>query len=280
MHTKRTYVPGARADTILEAVGRYHFLTGQQVIHLLLRPSIRSNAYLHLKALTDNGYLALRDWLPPPPGASGKAQTGVWSVGAKGRKWLQAREIPLPPPRKTSEGSLESSTLRHLLAINDCVIELEKWCRTSRWVLQEVQHDVILKRLRLAAVPDAMTFLSDGTNNPALWWEIDYSGKEEEKRWKAKIAAIIECYTSGQYQETFGTPNLNVVVVVYQGDARLKALVRWTEDALTALASQVWGRNFRFTSVVPPTPDPADFISGEHWITPYTYERNSLLPGS
>ena len=58
------------------------------MIHLLLRPSVRSNAYLHLKQLTDNGYLALRDWLPPPPGASGKGQTGVWSLGPKGRTLL------------------------------------------------------------------------------------------------------------------------------------------------------------------------------------------------
>lgn len=280
MCTKRTYVPGPRADAILEAIGRYHFLSAQQVIHLLLRPSIRSNGYLHLQKLTDNGYLSLRDWLPPPPGASGKAQTGVWSIGPKGRLWLKAREVPLPPPRKASHGSLETSTLRHLLAINDCLIELEKWCSTSRWQLQEVQHDVILKRLGLKAIPDAMAFLSDGSLHPALWWEIDYSGKEEEKRWKAKIAAIVECYLSGQYQQAFGTPNLTLLVVVYRGDARMRALVRWTEETLTSLSSEQWGRNFRFTSVTPQTVVRGEFISGEHWITPYTYERNSLLPGS
>ena len=277
---KRPYHPGARAEAILEAFGRYHFLTGQQVIHLLLRPSIRSNGYLHLKELTDHGYLALRDWLPPPPGASGKSQTGVWSVGVKGRTWLQARELPVLPPRKASDGSLESQTLRHLLAINDCLIELERFCAAhGAWMLLESEHDLLLKRRQLPAIPDAYTRLQKvaTASSPSLWWEIDYKGKQEEKRWKQKIAAIVACYQSGKYQEAFGTQNLTVAVVAYQGDARRNALVRWTEEALTVVANPEWGKNFRFTSCTPPVADPAEFISDAHWVIPFAARAVPLI---
>src|SRR5688500_18605981 len=118
--------PGLTGDRILRAVARYHLLTRDQLTRLLYRPSSTTFVGEHLTSLTRAGYLRMsRAPLTIPVGGP----PGYWALRERGRRDLLAAGIDVPPLDRTPMPS--PYHLRHLVALNDSLIALDRLCRAD-----------------------------------------------------------------------------------------------------------------------------------------------------
>lgn len=296
------YAPNASDDKVLRAVGRYHYLTSEQLTRLLFSPKSGSYTSEILTRLTRERYLERT--IMPREGEWGRAKS-VWSLVGKGRIYLEGMEISLLP-RVSHPAGRSYSHFKHLMAVNDTLISCELFARDedevelAGFVHERVLHrtlqrvDVILsgKTLSTPVAADGWVDFRIGGDQTCLWLEVDRA-TEHVHLWLKKIQAIVEYYDAGGYNERFGTDAITVMVVAIPDAGvdpirRRNELKRWTEQTLTHLREtrKAWKRTFNgwdetfvFTAVNPAEVTPREFFLGRHWLTPFSDEPKALLEG-
>jgi hypothetical protein len=291
----RAYAPTLPDRKVLAHIGRYHYLTAEQLLRLL-GYSPRSRTYVSeiLNRLTKEGILH-RSFVAQPDenGEARQRNIGVWSATALGRTYL--RDLGITPPFNKHGPSRTPLYYDHILPVNDALIACELFAKDNPDVeLAQMVHEreikraidrveVILggKRFAQPVAPDGWTdFRINGEQHP-IWWEVDRD-TEHIRDWMHKIAGIVEYYAKGLYQERFGTDLLTVAVVSVPRTGRkpidrMWQLVNWTEQVLEHQGKKDWADVFRFTSLNPAQVPPDTFFSMHYWYRPFDISSQPLL---
>ncbi len=291
-----TFVLNGSDEKVLKAVGRYFYLTAEQLTRLLFSPNSHTYTSEILTKLTRARYLERT--VMPRETEFGRAKS-VWSLMGKGRSHLEGLGIALLP-RVSHKAVRSHSHFRHLLAVNDALIMCEVFARDEDGVeLTGFVHERTFHRTpeRVELVFSGKTFTTplaadgwvylEGCNGDAAFWaEIDRN-TEHVAMWVHKIAAIVEYFEKGDYAERFGTERMTVMVVAVPDAGadpvhRRDELRRWTEQTLEKLghARGDWPDVFRFSAVNPGAIAPRDFFYGRHWRAPFSDEPKALLEGA
>lgn len=269
--------------TLLYAILRYHCLTALQATKLLYARSSLTWIQSKLKKLAEAGYLT-RDRIPTRP-TQGTAPL-YYALSRKGLAYLTSLGVPVPGairPYQVHEYSY--LFLAHLLAVNEVLIAAELLCKAHPSIrLARLQHDQELKRQpvyvagdggkRQAVVPDGFldfeVHTMPGYRVP-LCLELD-RGTERQRDIRAKIRALV-AFSRGPYQAAFGRRSLTICFIASSGPDRLRALIAWTREELTALnVTDAAADIFRFAAFpldwhIPEAerPSPAELFLAPRW---------------
>jgi hypothetical protein len=275
---------------ILSAVGRYHYLSIEQVMRLHEWKS-EPNVSTWLKHLTAGGYLSNENFVPvgsfrPPL---------YWSLRQRGRLALEDQGFPVRQ-RIHHDPKRKSWWLEHVRDLNDFLIQFELLMRVEQdTLITSFFHDLELQRRAVKLtfpdgsehrfVPDAFIALRRNGMDDELCFclEMDRGTERDAGRpWKEKIRAYV-AFAKGPYQALFGRDRLTVLIAVrshHQPDERrLADLLRWTEEELLALGLKSWGKMFFFTTLHADEVDPKTFFGADAWIRPFEKTRAPLLEG-
>jgi len=281
-------------EKVLRAVGRYHYLTVEQVTRLLFSKSSRTYAAEILARLTREKFLY----------KNLDGVRGIWSLAGKGRATLESLGVSLLPRVKHSQ-QRSGRFWDHILAVNDALITCELYGRETKGVeLVDLVHErtfhrgperveLILagKRISTPVAADGWVDLRIGGYQSCLWLEVDRDS-EHIRDWIAKISAIVEYYGSGRYEERFGTDSLTVLCIAVPKTGkspvrRMEELIHWTEQTLVNLNKESWSDVFRFTAIDPANvwtipKDPSDLRPEEYfhdalWIKPFDRQPRPLF---
>lgn len=258
------FAPGLRLTprdaSILMAIYRFRALTTPQVEALFFRADrrehqegpkdkINTRCQYRLQLLYQHGYL-MRDEQPQKL-TEGRKPFVYW-LDKRGAEvmaeHLDGQDIDWAPiGHKVSPFFLE-----HLLATNDVRVALTIDARKHNFTIAEWLDDRTLKRQqmtdtvtlrgpngrtqRAAVVPDGYFVLDTGAHLYHHFFEMDLStvtgvasvwGRRD---WARKVAAYLEYYRSGKYQERYKTQGLRILTIT-TGDKRLANLKTVTEKA-------------------------------------------------
>lgn len=286
LHGQRGFIPSEVDERILTAINDYYCLTVDQILCLFYRPSSRTGVQTRMKRLTDAGYTQA---LFLNRGARAGSSPLVYRLNRRGRQFLAAQEIPVPPRFRPGE-DLEDPFLRHTLAVNDVLIAARKLTeRHAQLSLAQVLHERVLKHAPLAVELDGkwVSVIPDGfldfreelpgqrPYQSAIALELDRGTMKDATRWRAKIAALLTSFT-GAYQERFGAQTVTIAVVTTAGAKRCRDLLRWTEEELAACKLRNRAELFLFTDQLPEC-DPERFFLSRHCAQPFGTARVPLL---
>jgi hypothetical protein len=279
----------AAGREVFKAFGRYYYLSGVQVRDLLYdRQSDASRKYAikWLTRLTRARLLVKANTYERV--ATPGSDPAVWSRTELGQRELDRLGIPNPvsvPAKK----KISREVIEHLKIINDTLISLERFGRETPGItLLKQYHDLELKSAPIAGkVLDGYVgyFLDHHQLPVGIGLEVD---RGTERRfpettgaasWDDSIRRLVNLV--GPHEEAFGIKLIRFAIVIQSigkpNPDRLRDLVHWTEDALTRYADETWGPHFRFTIADPTTMSPAEFVTGNHWVTPFTYQHVPLV---
>src|SRR5512144_519093 len=272
---------------ILSAVGRFHYLTAAQVSRLVFPACHDEDRYARrrLARLVDAGLL-LR--LTPLPVSRRGSMPHVFTLAKAGRQLLG--QSAYFRPQEEREKARNLFFIVHTLATIDVLIAAELLCRTSPVSMPRLLIERELKvnpaRVDLvssdgastrsvAVIPDAWFELAVGAKKPiAIALELD-RGSEDQKRWRAKVAAL-SAWAVGPYREAFGAETLTIAVVTPDA-VRRDQLRTWTAQELDRIGQPELGEIFLFTDADPVGTSPHAFFFGRVWFEPVTSEPVSLL---
>lgn len=281
---------------ILQAIGRYGYLSREQIVRLLYSPTSSTMVYEWLKVLRetglihDNNYLHISD--------EGSARRIHTFTGTGRTKLVEMGFADLP---NNHHGRiLRESTLDHTLAVNDALIACELLSRKVPGIeLLGLQTDEqthrhqtkvpLLDGRQIELVPDGWAHLNVGEEAVAWCLEVDRGTETKARQWKAKIRGYI-AFASGTpspYERDYGVPYLQVLVVVNPkafheaptAQHRLNILKRWTEEELAELKKPRWAEMIRFTALPPDTTDPRQFFGAPVWEVPFQHQKVPILEG-
>lgn len=279
---------GRPKHLILEAVGRFHYLSAPQLTRLLFSPSSLTYTQRHLKDLYQSEYLN-RVFLPTatPQGSS----LAIYCLDKRGISFLRGTDKDTPRRfRPSEEAQREWLFLRHTLAANEVLILAERLAklrpdiviaqlRTER-ELKQAPTTVKTKRGERSVIPDGWVDIRRQRPNgrqlqTCLAIELD-RGTVPRLAFQRKIQALVH-YADGPYQADFGTESLTIAFVVVADETRLKQVLTWTEEALDQLKARNQADLFGFWVGDPSTTDPEEFFSSSSWHTPFTSSPEPLL---
>lgn len=270
-------VPG---QAILNALDRYSYLTIRQLCELLGYSRESRLVQKTVRSLANAGYVFTGNSEPRAERRDG-ASASVICLTVRGKRALDGdteRNVPAHNYTKSA------AYLSHLLPLNDTLIAFERFAETTDgFHLAHFLHDTDLKRLQLPTVPDGYVAIGYGEDVTGFMIELDrgterFSDAHQSTTWQKKIEGLVT-FASGPYREVFPYEALQTAIVIRDrtgsNEQRLRNLLTWTEHILTS--NPAWGEFFRFTTADPTTMSPAEFISGAHWVTPFTLQELPLV---
>jgi Replication-relaxation len=257
-------LPGLRLTprdaAILMAVYRYRALTTPQIERLFFSHDItnkprrrddkpNTRCQYRLQLLYHHGYLT-RDEQPQKL-TEGRKPFVYW-LDRKGAELvtelLDGEELDWNP----REHAVSNLFLEHLLATNDVRAAITMGAHAHHFDVATWLDDRTLKRLQMtdtvmlqgpqgrtqmaAVVPDGYFVLDAGAHFYHHFLEIDLrtvtgvASKWGRRDWARKVAAYLEYYRSGKYQERYKTQGLRILTVT-TGEKRLANLKAATEQA-------------------------------------------------
>jgi hypothetical protein len=240
---------------ILSAVGRFRYLTAEQLARLLYQPSSLSYVRQHLCELYHGEYLQ-RVLLPSDiPHGSPHA---VYCLDNRGHTWLSDRGEASPWRfRAVDQGRREGLFLKHTLASLDVLIAAHVVTRTNPRIqlnqfftdyeLKQQRFTVVINQRKHAIVPDGWLDLSVEGEQGCIALELD-RGTEDREAFQQKIRLYVPFITD-VCMKALGADSLSVAVITTDGADRLSRLIRWTEAELTQLGEQGLGQLFVFAAV-------------------------------
>jgi Replication-relaxation len=265
---KKLHMVTARDEKILRAIYEHRYMTILDVAWLLFTRSSKTHVGEILAKLSDgqdlqpHAYLC-RFGLP----AVGRPQL-VYTLGAKGRRYLSARGLPVSwyfRPSKLAHFS--ALHVQHQLLLTRVVVAARVWSRThAEFNLVNVRfgrpatvtREATANTITVPVIPDAWLLFERVRNGNLIpiFLEID-RGTEYRERFKQHIRARIQFIEEGGYAKTFGTKSVTIAYattattghLLVSSDTRRKTMAGWTMDVLAELGLEHWARNFRFVSV-------------------------------
>lgn len=256
---------------------RYHHLLIRQLMSLT---GYRDRKYVEesVRQLANAGYLSNLNYL----------QKRV-RLGDTSRGGAQPSIVSLRQPK----GKMD---FEHVIALNDALIAMELFpVYYGQGQLLALIHDLDLHVSMHGApvIPDGYVAYQWHELNYGFAIELDrgtedYNDPKQSGKWLSKISGYLSLMRGNPpaYQQYFPYESLRVAVVVKSGFGRTKPshlrmrdLVHWTERAIDELGyAPGWGQLFRFTTADAELVSPEEFVLGNHWTVPYTYQEVSLLP--
>jgi Replication-relaxation len=281
---------------ILAALGRYGYLTTDQVRRLLYSPGSGTFVSEWLKTLGLAGLTHDNNWLRLNP--TGK-NPRVWTFTEKGRRLaVKSGETELPGIHH--QRVPQPWVLDHLIAVNEALVTCELLARKSDGVIEllglrsdEMLHKmpitIELKGKRQDVVPDGwVAYGFEGKPYRSFCLELD-RGTEVVTKWRAKIRAYVAALSGkpSAYTKLFGFEGATVMTVVRPKEGvrietpekRIHDLKTWTEAELTELNRRSWAPLFRFTTLAPEETDPMIFFGAPFWLTPFDDHKTPLWEG-
>jgi hypothetical protein len=270
-------------DRLLQAFGRYHYLTAKQVTTLFYKPGTFTTVQARLKRLADNGFL-LALALPTIRAKS----PYVYTLATNGREYLTELGIDIPSSsyRPSKEHEKGYQFFNHTLAINDFLIASDLLTRVVPGVrIEEMLHDLTLKHdppllaskavkgKKTALVPDGWLDFrvkregKDTESRFCIWLELD-RGTMDIRPLKTKVRELVALYEQGGYKARFGTNNVLFVFATTAGDRRVEFLRKWIREELHAV-EDIKGKSWWFqmfaVCALPSELDPRDLFLGKVW---------------
>jgi hypothetical protein len=228
-----------------------------------------------LNEMADDG-LVWRDTMDVKTHADGRSPYlfGLKPLGVK----IVQECYDLPTTLKPLSAAERDQKLGNLhdLVTNDVLIAA---ARATELGLREWKHGRTLRQelVDVPAVPDGYLRFPKDT----IFLEVDNSGKETERVWKAKVHNLIEALDGPNLTPYWQDRDLVIAVVVVKGEGRRDRLRQWTVEA----APDEWAY-FLFTDVLPtdslttettePMP-PLAYFTEKHWYYPGEPEPRALL---
>jgi hypothetical protein len=293
MHMDQAADTITEADrSILLALGRFHFLTAAQASRLLYPNLNDDNRYVQrlTKRLVDSGYILRLRALPKPR----KGQDPhVFSLGRKGRTYLQQLGFPIEPyfrPSEERRTTENSPFMAHRLAAIDVMIAADRLCRANPSItyprmLSERELKRNATRVQVpsttggqvrdvAVIPDAWFQLAYRNESPySIALELDRA-TEDQKVWRQKVAAYV-VWAEGPYRDAFEADYLTIAVVC-PDERRVGQLIDWTMRELRDRGTQAYADIFLFTAASP-VAAPERFFVDQLWYQADTGEVVSLV---
>jgi hypothetical protein len=270
-------------DKLLQALGRFHYLTAKQVTTLFYKAGSFTTVQARLKSLTDHKYL-LALALPTIRAKS----PYVYTLATAGREYLAELgfDMPLASYRPSKEHEKGYQFFSHTLAINDFLIASELLCRQVSAVrIEEMLHDLYLKHdppyltlsspkdKKIALVPDAWLDFrvkregKDNESRVCIWLELD-QGTVSVKPLKKKIREMIALYEQGGYKDRFGTKNALFAFATTDGQRRVEFLRKWIRDELdqtSGIKNKPWLYQMFCVCALPSEIDPTELFLSRVW---------------
>ena len=273
----RPFAESTPKQRIVEAIGRFRYLTAEQLARLLYSPNSVTFVYEHCRRLLDEGYL---DHLELPRLSNEGRLKRVYCLGPRGARYLAARDDGTMRFRPAEERERDYPYLEHRLYANWLLILLGKLPGLELAAFateRELKRDPIHVQVPLEAggkervyvCPDGWVDLRAGKEQYCLALELD-NGSHERKAFQHKVRALVH-YARGPYQHRFGTTSITIVFLTPRGRGRLEEMLRWTEAVLSAHEEE--SDLFRFAAFDPGQVEP-DYLLSPVWSRPF--ERRSL----
>jgi hypothetical protein len=273
---------GRPKQRLLEAIGRFDYLTAPQLAQLLYCPSSLTYVQDHLKQLYHAGYVR-RVWIPTitPNGSS----PATYTLDRKGHAWLAQQGRVLASRFRPSESAeRELLFLRHTLDANALLIAAELATRGEDCELVQLRTEHELKRAvvyvqvgdeRIGVANDGWVEFRRGMEQACVAFELD-RGTEGRKQIQRKIRGLVH-FARGPYQEAFGVKSLTIVFVTTAGARRLQELLSWSEKELSRLDASADADLFRFAAVNPRGIDAHTLFFVPLFTCPFDGEPRPLL---
>lgn len=276
---------GRPKHLILEAVGRYHYLSADQLARLLFSPGSLTYVRDHLKELFHARYLSR---LFPPTLAPRGAHKAVYTLDRRGYAYLKGQGLEPPGRFRPSENAeREWLFMRHTQSANDLLIlaallarqdpQLELYRILTEHELKRQPVYVTVDGHRVGVVPDGWVDLRRGDLQTCLAFELD-RGTVSRKDWQRKVLALA-AYSHGPYQEAFDTESLTIAIVTTASARRLNELLTWTEAVLEDAAAEEFAPVMFFAAFDPATIEPREAFYSPIWQQPFADSSVPLLEG-
>lgn len=268
---------------IVEAVGRFHYLSAVQITLLLYSPASLTYVLDRCKALFHSGYVR-RIYLPKAtPAGSSRA---IYALDAKGYRYLRSWGLaPAGRFRPSEEGQREEIYLRHTLSANDFLILARLLAkRDPGIVVAGTTTERELKRLasrvqvynpdkklteKIAVIPDGELEIDvDGAYKARALLELD-RGNEEVKVIRRKTMGLLARY---------GREPVRVAFVTTAGERRLAELVGWVEGVLREMNARNAADLFSLAAFDPdPSVTDPGILCQPVWRRPFSVGGHPLL---
>jgi hypothetical protein len=258
---------------IYDALQHYRYLTGAQLTKLLYAPNSHTMVMQRLLELRETGRINSDNFIPRTTNTLGPTPL-IWS--------------PLP-------GKKEPGFWGHVMLVNDIMITVERFARDTAGVellahaldYELKQHPVPVQLpggKAALVVPDGFSALRIKGLTAGLVFEADRGNESRNDPYQSttmqskllRLAAVAR----GAYAEHFRVPRIRIPFVIRSNrksnEARLRDLLDWTEEILIddgELVNEV----FRFTIADPAVMSPHEFLTGHHWVQPYTRTYVALI---
>jgi hypothetical protein len=277
---------------ILSALGRYGYLTANQVRRLLYAPTSGTFVSQWLKTLKEAGLAHDDNWLRINPTGQNPR---VWTFTERGRRLLTEKgETELPSIHH--KRILQPWVLDHTIAVNESLVTCELLARRSNGTIEllELRSDEMLHKIPIAIelagkrsdlAPDGWVAYGFGDGKRSFCLEVD-RGTEAVGQWRTKIRAYILALSGkpSPYEKTLGFVGTTVMVVIrpkeqvwnMTAQKRLSDLLAWTELELTELNKKAWAPVFRFTTLAPEETESRSFFGSASWHTPFEGAQSPL----
>lgn len=273
---------GRSKRSILEALGRFHYLTAEQLARLLFSPRSVTYVYEHSRWLCEEGFLRR---VPLPRVSAMGSSKNVYALDRKGYRFLEALGCaPEGRFRPAEEAVREQLFLEHTLACNDVLILAHRLARQDAGVVVaemrterelrrsagrvEVYDPESGKRERIAVIPDGWLELHvDGSYKATFALEMDRSTMEK-KALRRKLRGLVRRYANEP---------VTVVVVALGGEKRQGELVGWVEGVLDETNARHHADLFRVAAFDPAQADPREAFLSPIWRQPFSSGGHPLL---
>jgi len=282
------YEPTTGSIQILCALAKFHYLTVEQIIRLFYKPTSITTVQPRMKELAEHGYCERRP-LPVPALVRGGSGAYVYTLGPKGRAFVEALGLEVPARFRPSEIP-QKNQLAHILACSDVYVSATLLCRNEDGLeLERLVPERVLRglgeRVQVDGRPRRVT--------PDGWFsiiataagerfrypialEVDM-GSEKQTKWRDKIRGLLAWMDSPSYEKLFGTRSVTTAVICPGKPKHAGVLCAWTEAELEVLKRRRDGKHFLFTGANPATIVPRAFFGEPTWQEPFAQGPVSLL---
>jgi hypothetical protein len=290
-------------DGIIKDIYEFHFVTVRQFVRLHYRSSSVNYARERLSRLVAARYLST--FPAPRHSLAGKSQL-VYQLTRRALRYLGAIGYDTSHRLRLLEAPRGDIFTLHALGISELMIGARLLASHRRDIrLTSMRHERDLKRTaaryvatgaagakheRTYVVPDAwLEFHLQAASGKAvqqpIWVEWD-RGSAGIRKLREKCRGIVRYVEQGHYERVFGTKRLRVGVAIdgsayadpERADKRVKDVVRWIEEELSALGKGGMGKVFAVCHVERPDQlDAKQFFLAPTWSVPYHDSPISLL---
>ncbi|HLZ25389.1 MAG TPA: replication-relaxation family protein [Ktedonobacterales bacterium] len=271
---------------ILEAVALYALMSADQVCRLFFSyPGSLRYAQDTLKRLYEQDGLLLRSFVPKTT-IGGRARY-TWRLSTAGRRFLNARGIPVRERFRPSEQPEDRRFLEHTLACTDFLISAALLCRQEPHLSVTVRPEWQLKAKpvrvpdgasdrTVAVIPDGyLDFRNDTGQRLCLALEWD-TGAEHRGKLVPKLRHLL-AFARGPYQ-AYGA-QLITIALLTPIEPRAAQITTWLEQVLREAQAEDLADAFRVAAGSPTATPPAQLFGAPCWTVPLHRRQVALLEG-